>query len=100
MVKVPEGKVRMMVVGAEVGVVMEALGVVLCALVIELDVLNTLLVVNGPVVVGVLVVGVRSEDTEYVGSNTILVVVVVGVGVVECPMDGVVDPMLYCLFDE
>ena len=84
-VKVPEGKVRMMVVGADdvngavgdvtvlepldgVGdvTVLEPPGVVVGALVIELVLLlsSTLLVVNGPVVAGVLVVGVRSEDTE------------------------------------
>lgn len=87
-VKVPDGKVRMMVVGADVGevIVLDPLGVVVCALVIELGVLllwNTLLVVIGPVVVGELVVGVKSEDTEYVGSKTMLVVVEVGVGVVD-----------------
>lgn len=87
-VKVPDGKVRMMVVGADVGevIVLDPLGVVVCALVIGLGVLllwNTLLVVNGPVVVGELVVGVKSEDTEYVGSKTMLVVVEVGVGVVD-----------------
>lgn len=80
-VKVPDGKVRMMVVGADdepVGDVIEPLGVVECALVIVLGVLllpNTLLVVKGPVVVGLFVVGVKSEDTEYVGSKTTLVVV-------------------------
>lgn len=98
MVKVPDGKVRMMVVGADddpVGdvMVLEPLGVVEGALVMVLGVLlllpNTLLVVKGPVVVGVFVVGVKSEDTEYVGSKTTLVVVWLGVGVVDPPIDDV-----------